>query len=134
MLSCNLSLQSESEEEERNLRIIISNNSQPPQLFSSLHKFIGPPPKARQLVQLCIAIVIVADHSFSLWDQRLSDNVILSALNHYQKSSHCDAVKEAVGLAYVQTFGQNTDPRDIKSSFELQLEEIVMNHRLSLDS
>jgi len=109
-------------------------NFQPPQLSSSLDNFIGPPPKARQLVQLCIAIVIVADHSFFLWDQRLSDNVILSALNHYQQSSHCDAVKEAVGLAYDQTFGQNTDPRDIKSSFKLQLREIVMNHRLSLDS
>lgn len=78
------------------------------------------------------AIVIVADHSFFLWDQRLSDNVILSALNHYQESSHCDAVKEAVGLAYDQTFGQNKDPRDTKSSFELQLKEIVMNHRLCM--
>lgn len=78
------------------------------------------------------ALLIVADHSFFLWDQQLSDNAFLSTLNHYQGSFHCEAVKEAVGLAYDQFLKQKKAPREIELSFELQLKEIVMNHRLCM--
>lgn len=76
------------------------------------------------------ALLIVTDHSFFLWDQRLSGNIFLSALNHYEGSSHCEAVRQAVGLAYDQLSKQKKAPREIELSFELQLKEIVMNHRL----
>jgi len=103
------------------------------EIFPRLHNFIGPPPKPRQLTQLCIALVIVADHSFFIWDQMLSDNILISALNHYEESTHCKSVCETVGLVYDQNFDQNTSQVHMESSLELQLIQIVMNHRLSLN-
>jgi len=75
----------------------------------------------------------VADHSFFIWDQKLSDNILISALNQYQESTQCKSVCETVGLVYDQNFDQNKNEVHIESSLELQLIQIVMNHRLSLN-
>jgi len=111
--------------------VILQSTAQIP---SMLHDFIGPPPKPRQLTQLCIALVIVADHSFFIWDQQLSDNVLINAVNHYQESTQWRSVREAVGLVYDQFFDPNKDSEvHTESFFELQLIQIVLNHRLLLN-
>lgn len=83
-----------------------------------------------------LALVIVAEYSFFLWDQELLNNLVINAIKHYQQSTHCKAVMEAAGLAFDnnhdQNSEQNRDQIHIQSSFELSLIQIALTHRLCM--
>jgi len=102
-----------------------------------MFQFIGPPPQVQQMARFGVALAIIAEHSFYLWERAPSceTTCLISAIDAYKSSTKHTAVtqavdeifkdeegrlfKEAVGLAYANG-----------SAFAKRLVHIALDNRL----
>ena len=54
-----------------------------------------------------LALTIILEHSFFLWDQRKSKDCVAAAITHYKASPNCNAAMQAVDAAINAVGGDN---------------------------
>jgi len=107
------------------------------EIQSKMVSFIGAPPVTHQVARLGVALAIIIEHSFYLWDRAPSNicDRLISAINVYQSSTK----HATVTLAVDETF--NAVERDLlkeakgsrspeKSTFAETLAQIALDNRL----
>jgi len=109
-----------------------------PNIQSKMFPFWGPPPGTQQITRLGVALAIIAEHSFYLWDHEPSStpDCLISAINVYQSSAKHTAVTLAVDDIFKQDegrlFKEANDGQDpSESNFAKQLVKIALDNRLS---
>ncbi|KAG1744537.1 uncharacterized protein EDB91DRAFT_1246662 [Suillus paluster] len=112
------------------------------QMQPSLHYLASGSSALEQIVQLCSATVIILECSFHIWDQRRSlkdwkgsEDCVRIAVDHYMRSPHAAAVRDAVGTA-IHTYQANSSIESSQKTAELTktLVEVTLHHRLRLDA
>jgi len=98
---------------------------------------VGLPPVTHQIARRGVALAIIAEHSFYLWDHAPSNsaNHLISAINAYKTSNKHTAVTQAVDdifkdgeSLFMEAKGSN-NPQ--KSAFGKRLVQIALDNRLS---
>ena len=83
-----------------------------------------------------LALTIIAEHSFFLWDQKHSEGCVAAAVDHYKRSPNCGAVKTAVNAVFEEhsghIFKQNTlrQGLEVREEFQKRLIQIALDNRL----
>jgi len=99
--------------------------------------FIGPLPIAQQIARLGVALAIIAEHSYYLWDRAPSTSIdyLISAVDVYESSAKHTAVTEAVDETFKEDEGRlfkeaesSEDPKE--SAFAKRLLQIALDNRL----
>jgi len=105
---------------------------------SKMFPFIGPLPVIHQTARLGVALAIIAEHSFYLWDQAPSNNasILTLAVDIYQSSTKHTTVTEAVDEAFKEDGGHLFNEAKHceypqMSAFAERLVQIVLDNRLS---
>jgi len=108
-----------------------------PNMQSKMFPFWGPPPGTQQITRLGIALAIIAEHSFYLWDHAPSrrPDCLISAINVYQSSTKHTTVTLAIDDIFKEDegrlFKEANDSRDPSSSdFAKRLVKIALDNRL----
>jgi len=100
---------------------------------------IGSPPATHQMARFGVALAIIAEHSFYLWDRAPSKEMdpLISAINTYQSSGKHTAVTQAVDDLFIEGGGHlfeeaqgSSDPR--QSTFAKRLATIALANRLPI--
>jgi len=71
-----------------------------PNIQSSFSSFIGTPPPVQQAARLGVALTIILEHAFYLWDQHPSDGCVAAAIVQYTTSPNCHAVMQAIDTIF----------------------------------
>jgi len=109
------------------------------QLQSQLYSLISDGPAVGQVAQFGIALNIIAEHSYLLWDQTQSGdtNPLMTTMGLYKKSIHHQAVVTAVDKAFREGKGcsfkslKSHKHSDMHNALELKLIQISLDNRLS---
>jgi len=93
---------------------------------------IGFPPAAQQMARFGLALAIILEHSFYLWDPAPSNNIqyLISAIDVYISSKKHAAVIQAVDNAFKadeRAFGSRVAP---ESTLAERLVRIALDNRL----
>ncbi|KIM77678.1 hypothetical protein PILCRDRAFT_825116 [Piloderma croceum F 1598] len=100
--------------------------------------FIGPPPVAQQMARSGVALAIIAEHSFYLWDRKPSRQAtcLISAINTYKTSNKHTAVTQAIDEIFNEHEGclfneakSSRNPKE-ESAFAKRLVQIALDNRL----
>jgi len=102
-----------------------------------MSSLIGSPPATHQVARFGVALAIIAEHSFYLWDRPPSKEMdpLISAINAYQSSGKHTAVTQAVDDLFKEGGGHLFEEAQGSSSpgsstFAERLEKIAVDNRL----
>ena len=92
-----------------------------------------------QYLIFAIALIIIAEHSFFLWDREPSEGCVAAAVDLYTKSANCSAVIKGVNDAFKDNSGHIFQHkilgwRKVTKSFEQILVQIALDNRMSMST
>jgi len=104
---------------------------------SKMSPFIGRPPVIQQRARFGVALAIIAEHAFYLWDRAPSDDAgfFISAIDAYESSAKHTAVTQAIDEAFAEDGGRlfedakdSDNPKEF--TFAKRLVQIALDNRL----
>jgi len=108
------------------------------EIQSNMFPFIGPLPMTQQIARSGVALAIIAEHSFYLWDRESSNKAtfLITAIDAYKTSNKHTAVTQAIDEIFNEDRGHlfkeakcSRDPKE--SAFAERLLQIALDNRLS---